>query len=119
MSDKLLKTRFEAERVAGFGKAIIALEGQPITHQYNDWCREIAQGIADAENVNLSVEEVQLTEKAVEIDDQGMLVNEPISTRLLSYQLNERWETDEQIKSKTMDVSFLSFLLYLTYLSFN
>ena len=32
LSAKLLKTRFEAERAAGFEKGIIALEGLPITH---------------------------------------------------------------------------------------
>ena len=37
---------------------------------------------------------------------QEFPVNELISTRLLSYQLNKWWETDEEIRKKAMDVSF-------------
>ena len=70
LSEKLLKTRFEAERAAGFGKAIITLTGLPITHQYSDWCKGIAQGVDEAEGVNLSVKEMPLPDRAVEIDEQ-------------------------------------------------
>ena len=122
LSEKFLKTRFEAGRASGFVKAIIALEGLPITHQYNDWCKGIAQGVVDAEGVNPLVEEMPLADRVVEINEQEETVqetpiNELILTRLLSYQLNERWETDEEIRRKAIDVSVLSFLLlYISYI---
>ena len=47
---------------------------------------------------------------------QDLPVNEPTASRLLSYELNERWETDEEIKRKAMDVSFFCCCTYLAYL---
>ena len=94
----------------------MALEGLPITHQYSDWYKGVVQGALDAEGVNPSVEKMTLPDRAVENDEQEvhvqeLPVNEPTATRLLSYELNERWETDKEIKRKAMGVSFLSFLL--------
>ena len=45
---------------------------------------------------------------------QDLPVNEPTASRLLSYELNERWETDEEIKRKAMDVSFVILLLHIS-----
>ena len=72
--------------------------------------------------MNPLVEEMPLADRVVEINEQEETVqetpiNELILTRLLSYQLNERWETDEEIRRKAIDVSVLSFLLlYISYI---
>ena len=36
-----------------------------------------------------------------------MPVHEPIVARSMTYVLSERWETDDEIKEKAMDVSFV------------
>lgn len=95
----------------------MTLEGLPIMYQYNDWCKGITQGVGDAEGVNSSVEEMSLPDKAMENDEQKehvqeLSLNEPISTRLLSYELNKRWEIDEEIRRKTIDVSFF-FIIFV------
>ena len=67
--------------------------------------RGLRKGFDDAEGVNPSVEVMPVNDEQEE-HVQELPINEPISTRLLSYELNERWETDDEIRRKAMDVGF-------------
>ena len=88
LNEKLLKSRFEVERVVEYSKAIMVLEGLPITHQYTDWCNGIAQEVEDMEGVNPSVTEMPLPDMAGENDEQevrvqDLPVNEPTADKVV------------------------------------
>ena len=60
MNEKHLKSRFEVEKVNGYGKSIMVIDGLPITHQYTDRCKMGFQACEAAGDANLSVKEIPL-----------------------------------------------------------
>ncbi|CAO2837969.1 unnamed protein product [Amaranthus hypochondriacus] len=88
ISEKLMKSRFEVEKAKGFGRGVLVLDGLPITHQYTNWCKRSGDELED----NKKDEVVQ-----------EIVAKEPSEERFVKYMLNERWSTDEELRSKAKD----------------